>query len=342
MQPDLTPPARALFILNPVSGVTSAEAVLALVQQRFSAAGWELRTYTTQGNESLKPVVAEALDWGAQLVVVSGGDGTVSGAADGLVGTSVPLGVLPAGTWNALSRNLGIPLQLETALELILGEHSLRRLDGLSIAGRLYLLNAGAGISSTLIQTTDRQQKRRFGFLAYLLNFFRSLIGLQPHAFTLQIDDLPVRTRASEIMIVNSSVIGLGELPTPLNIYPDDGLMEVCVLRSRTLVDLLRVAWDVVISRRDRSPRLRTYRAARRIWVSASKPLVAQADGEIIGQTPFEAFVVPGAVCLIVPSAASRQGIELFREQIRALAERTFTVRSIRSAVGSGNARPEA
>ena len=174
------------------------------------------------------------------------------------------------------------------------------------------------------------------------MNFFRSLIGLQPHAFTQQIDDLPVRTRASEIMIVNSSVIGLGELPTPLNIYPDDGLMEVCVLRSRTLVDLLRVAWDVVISRRDRSPRLRTYRATRRIWVSASKPLVAQADGEIIGQTPFEAFVIPGAVWLIVPSAVSRQGIELFREQIRALAERTFTVRSIRSAAGSGSARPEA
>ena len=132
--------------------------------------------------------------------------------------------------------------------------------------------------------------------------------------------------RASEIMIINSSVIGLGELPTPLNIFPDDGQMEVCILRSLSLLDLLRLAWDLLISRRDRSPRLRTYRATRRIWVQSRKPLVVQADGEIIGQTPFEAFVIPGAVRIVVPCASSPQGIELFREQIRALAERTFTV----------------
>ena len=98
------------------------------------------------------------------------------------------------------------------------------KMDSLEVNGRHYLLNVGIGLSSAVIQSTRRHQKRRFGFLAYVWNFLAQASGLRKRTYRLGIDGREIKVRATELMVVNSSIIGFGELPTVLDIQPDDGI----------------------------------------------------------------------------------------------------------------------
>jgi diacylglycerol kinase (ATP) len=293
---------HAFLVINPISGLSNPQHIQQKFQQHFTEAGWTTSTYQTTGKENLKQIVQDAVRKGANLVVAAGGDGTISAVADGLVNTDIPLGILPTGTWNALARNLGIPtFNIDEAFRILLSNHTLRKIDGFVVKDRIYLLNLGIGLSSTLIGATDREQKRRLGFFAYLKNLLIHLFGLQLRGFRLEVDGAKFQAYASEVMLVNSSLVGLGELPTPLNIYPDDGKLELCVVRSRSIAGYFLVAWDIALSRRGSSPQLRVFPAQDRVRITTRKPMVVQADGEIIGTTPLDIKIHPGAVWILVP-----------------------------------------
>lgn len=291
----------AFLILNPVSGLSQPEVVCERFETTLQAAGWKTQVYRTTGQESVAEVVQQALAAGASLVVAAGGDGTISAVASGLAYTGVPLGVIPTGTWNALSHNLGIPLLLEDALRMLI--HSQRRIkmDALEIRGRCFLLNVGLGLSAAVIQNTQRHQKRRFGFLAYVWNTLVQLTGLRLNQLRLGIDGHEIRLTASELMVVNSSIIGLGELPTALDIHPDDGKIEILALRAPTIWGLGSILFNFLIGRSKESPGFQSFFASRSITIRARRKVVVQADGEIIGETPVEISIRPGAVEVIVP-----------------------------------------
>ena len=101
-------------------------------------------------------------------------------------------------------------------MHLLLKPHRLMKIDSLEVNGRHYLLNVGIGLSAAIIQSTQRHQKRRFGFLAYVWNFLGQASGLRQRSFRLGIDGRDTKVRATELMVINSSIIGFGELPTVL------------------------------------------------------------------------------------------------------------------------------
>lgn len=291
---------RAFVVINPVSGIGDVNAFRSKLEQHFDRAGWEYTLYQTTGDEVLKEVVADCVSQPYDMVVACGGDGTVSQVASGLVGSSIPMGAVPLGTWNALARNLGIPIYTEEALHLLTGEHAIREIDGLEVNGNIYLISVSTGFSSSMIHSTKRAAKRRFGFLAYFWNLVLQLFGLRRIGFHLVIDQKHRKVRAAEVMVVNSGLIGLGELPTKLNIHPDDGKMEVCILKPRTIFGLVTVAWNILVGGKNRNPEFRYYTAQDSISIKAKKPRIVQGDGEEIGMTPVEIRVVPNAIKLIV------------------------------------------
>lgn len=301
IQPAQPQSKTAFMVLNPVSGLT----IPGLVRQRYEAifreAGWEPRIYTTSGTEVLAEVVRQALDAGASLVIAAGGDGTVSEVGSALAFTGVPLGIVPTGTWNALAHNLAIPLALDSALRLLIGAHREIEMDAFKIGERYYLLNVGVGVSSSLIATTQRVQKRRFGFFAYLWNFVKQLAGIRLQTITLGVDGIPYRLRVSELMMVNSSLIGLGELPTALEIDPCDGRVEIIGICAPTAWEFIKIGLRFLVGRRTRTPGFISFTAKRSVEIHARKSLVVEADGEIIGSTPVEVNLVRRAVRVIVP-----------------------------------------
>lgn len=289
------------LVLNPVSGLTQPEVVRSRFEAVFQAEGWMTRVYQTTGQESLADVVRKALADGAEMVVAAGGDGTISAVSSGMTYSHVPLGILPTGTWNALAHNLGIPILFEDALHLLVTSQRRIKMDALEINGRDYLLNVGVGLSAAVIQNTQRQQKRKFGFLAYAWNLIAQMAGLRLRQFRLGLDGREVKVRASELMVVNSSILGLGELPTVLDIHPDDGRVEIIAICAPTVIALIGVALNFLIGRRKHIPGFLSFSAIRNITIRARQRNVVQADGEIIGHTPLEINLRPGAVAVIVP-----------------------------------------
>jgi diacylglycerol kinase family enzyme len=267
----------------------------------FAQGGWTFTLYETTGAEVVRDVVRTALASHPDLVVACGGDGTISQVASGLVGSTVPLGAVPLGTWNALARNMKIPFLPEDALRLLTGPHACLELDGLEVNENIYLINVGCGFSASMIGSTDRAAKRRFGFLAYIWNLILQLIGLRRIGFHLIIDQKHRKLRSAEVMVVNSGLLGLRELPTRLNIYPNDGKAEVCIFKPRSILSMPAVAWNILVIGKNRQPEFRYFTAQSSVSIKTKKPINVQGDGEIIGRTPVEIHIIRHAVSLVVP-----------------------------------------
>ncbi len=292
---------KALLILNPVSGIGNPDQLQAFCCRELEKAGWEVEVYLTRTDDDLGAVVKTALEDSCGLVVASGGDGTVAAVAAAMKNSPVPLGIIPSGTWNAIARHFAIPLNPQRAIGLILGEHNIASLDLMDIGDTVHAMNLTIGFSAAMIQSTGREEKRKFGIFAYFSNVFTQILGLKLKRYRLVIDGQRFKTRASEILVANYGIIGLRALEEILNIRPDDGKMDLIILRARTILDAPALFWRVVIKREKITPIYRIFKGCENISITSSKPVIVQADGEIIGTTPVQIQVVANAVQLIIP-----------------------------------------
>jgi YegS/Rv2252/BmrU family lipid kinase len=303
---------HALVVLNPVAG-DSHDEMRRHLERHFAAAGWTCELYATTGEERVADVVRAALpraperrDDQVDLVVAAGGDGTVSGVAGGIAQTEIPMGVIPLGTGNTFARELGIPLALGPALDLLTSDHTLLDIDAMAVGERLFVLSVSIGISGLMMRDTERADKRRFGRVAYVWTGLRKLLGYQPHRFDVTIDDdRPRLIRASEIAIANSGALGDPSLRWSPQVELDDGRIDVCVLRARSILDYVGLAVAVVLRRHAEEPGIRHYIAERRVEVDARSELAVQGDGEFIGNPPIKVTVLPGALRVVVPLSQS-------------------------------------
>lgn len=291
----------AFVVLNPVAGIVNPEFLKRTIENRFYAQGWHTSIHVTHKDENIAATVKRELEQGVDLVVVAGGDGTIAAVAAGMVHSPVPLGIIPTGTWNAIARNLSLPFNTIRAINLMTGRHRLKRLDLMSIGEKIHAMNVGIGFSSAMIEKTARAEKRKLGNLAYFSHAFKQVFGLQQRRYTIEADGQRYRGRAAEIFVANYGVVGLNVLEASLNIKPDDGKVDVLIMRARTLFDLPGLFWQMFIQRKKRTPKYRQISAVESLLIRTNPPSAVQADGELIGQTPVAVRVLPRCVKVIVP-----------------------------------------
>ena len=287
---------KTFAILNPKAGTCTAEDVRRALMTHFACEGGNCDVHETTGQEDLTDLARSARERGVDLVIAAGGDGTVSAVAEGLVGGPVPLGIIPLGTANVLSRELGIPIDLEGACALIAGEHGTTAIDALKVGERHFYTQVGVGIDALMIRDTKTEAKKRFGKLAYLWSAGKHLLGFQPRRFEMVVDGRRYERHASQILLANCGTLGQEPFRWGPNIRPDDGQVDVCVVRARTALDYAELAFRVAFRRHRESPNVRYYACKQSVSISSRKPLPVQADGEIIGETPVEVRVVPGVL----------------------------------------------
>ncbi len=292
---------RVLVVLNPQSGSCTADDVREALARHFPGEQGVCSIVETGEGVDLAEVARQGSDEGRDLVIAAGGDGTVSAVAHGLVGTETPLGIIPLGTANVLARELGIPVELEGACALLAGPYALRGVDVMRVAGKHYFTQVGIGIDAMMIRDTKTEHKRRFGRIAYLVTAARSLIGFQPRRFNLVVDGQKSRPKVMQIVVANVGTLGQPPFRWGPDIEPDDGRVNVCLVRARTLPDYARLVWHVVRHKHKQDPNVRYLDSRESVLVHCSRPMPVQADGEVIGETPVEIHVVPSAVRVVVP-----------------------------------------
>jgi len=291
---------KVFIVLNPLAGGIDPR-VREVLDRYIERAGWNAELYEMDGEEDVVEVVRSAYDRGFERFVAAGGDGTVSAVAGGVVGTEAAVGVLPLGTGNTLAQDLGIPLDPTAALDLLAEDHTILRIDAMEVGGRYYVLNVSVGLSARLMRDTRQADKRRFGRLAYIWNMIFQLLGFQPYRFELEIDGERQRLRASDVVVANSGALGEPTFRWAPEVRMDDGRLNVSVVRARSIVDYLNVAWSVLLRRHEREPAMRFFVVEQEIRIDSDHVLSVQADGEVIGHTPVHVEAVSGAVHVIVP-----------------------------------------
>lgn len=305
-------PLRIFVVLNPVAGFTNATAFRRRLRRFCKYYHCLHEVHETREGEDLKPVIDRAIRDGYQVFVAAGGDGTISQVASCLAYTDLPMGIIPVGTGNALARGLGLPQDFASAFRLIAGKHEYRMLDALRINGQYHVLNAGVGVTSKVVLNTPRPIKRRYGMLAYIWEAVKALFGIQPHSFRLTVDGRKYRMRASEVFIACGGWLGF-QLPfTDLDIQPDDGRVDVFVIKARNLWGYIGLAFNLLFGGRRQALPMKHIPAYREILIETRRPLPVQSDGDWVGKTPVKIEVCPQAVRLIVPSRESDVWSRLF------------------------------
>lgn len=251
---------------------------------------------TSSGNAGAEATRAALAD-GARLVVVCGGDGTVSACAAALAGTGVPMAVVPIGTGNLVARNLGIPLDPATAVAVAVGgvdrSVDLGRLDG---GPGVMVGMAGAGLDAAMVQDAPQWLKRRAGWAAYAVSLVRHLADRGFDA-VVDVDGRRIRHKHVRTVVVGN----VGALHGGLSLFPqarpDDGLLDVAVLAPRTALGWGSVAANLLRGRGRTAAVQR--RRGRHIVISARRPLRRESDGEPLADgRVLDIVVQPGALVL--------------------------------------------
>jgi YegS/Rv2252/BmrU family lipid kinase len=297
--------ATALLITNPAAARTEPEAV-SVVHAALRAHGWRTEVLATGGPGDARRLAEYGVREAVDLVAVFGGDGTTMQAAAGLVGTDVALGVVPGGTGNLLAGNLRIPASPARAAEVLVRGRT-RRID----LGRMerpsgthyFAVACGAGMDARVMAGTRSEHKRRWGMAAYVATTLRLIAEVRSTPHHITVDGAEYDANAAMVLVANCGEIFPPYFRLGAGIRPDDGLLDVVVIRADSVAQSVRAVWQLLRSGPDRPvPKgLVAYARGKEITVRAATPEPVQLDGEPDGDTPFTATVVPSAIRVVAP-----------------------------------------
>ena len=275
--------ARVHVLLNRSGGSIKADPSLAdKAAEALRKAGLDVEIELIDGGECevRSRVAAER---GDPLLIVGGGDGTVSAAASALVGTGTKLGILPLGTLNHFSRDLGIPADLDEAAKLIATGKE-RRVDVGEMNKRLFINNSAIGLYPLMVVDRDLQQSRlgRSKRLAMVVASLRMLIRFNHHRLTLTVNDERSGRVDTPLLFVgnNDYRIDMGAPGQRERI--DEGQLCVLVMRKKTRRSFLAASLRAFIGRSRRDDMVRI-EGVERLCVAVRRPrLIVSLDGEVI------------------------------------------------------------
>jgi diacylglycerol kinase (ATP) len=296
----------AHLIFNPVAGQRDATQDLALIQELLEP-HLSLTIHSTTPDTSPEEFVKLALSANADLVIASGGDGTVSAVAGALIGTGIPLGIIPRGTANAFAVSLGIPalLPVRNACQIILAEHT-RTVDAAYCNDIPMILLAGIGYEANVVETADRALKKQWGTLAYLMAGWQILDQQRVFQIEIEAEGERYEFEAAAITIANAapptSVLAQGAG----QVLPNDGLLDVTIATAEsklhavtTMLKLLGAA----ISNMELNQRNVIHGRTQRLKVTTDPVQKVVVDGEVVGTTPIEVECIPDGLIVFAPEA---------------------------------------
>ena len=217
-----------------------------------------------------------ALEDGAEVIFVWGGDGMVQRCVDALAGTQAVLAIVPAGTANLLAANLRIPGDLIEAVRVgLYGDR--RPLDTGSVNREHFAVMAGAGFDARMIKQADRGMKNRIGRAAYVYTGAMNLTARRAKA-VIEVDGAPFfKGRVACVLAGNVGKV-LGGVEAFDGAQPDDGLLELGVVTARNPAQWARTLGRVALSKAERSPFVRVARG-RRFQIRFDRRFPYEIDG---------------------------------------------------------------
>ncbi len=294
---------RARLIANPIAGTDEAAGRLELLQRRL-AADHELDTMLTGGAGDAREAAADAARAGYARVFVAGGDGTLNEVVNGIASIDralehVAIGVLPAGTGNDFAAALGIPRELDDALEA-LASGVVRAVDLGRVNGRLFANVSAGGFLADVSEAVDPALKDIAGRLAYLLGGAKVLLKAQPFGCIAA----GIDRRCLLFAVCNAPMIGGGRLIAP-SAAVDDGRLDVCIVGELELPKFVALLRQVASGTHTDHPEVE-YFTVEHMEMRFDRTIRVNADGEVFEAERCEYTVLPRAARFLVPAEPAR------------------------------------
>ena len=292
---DETLPKQAILVVN--AGSRKGADLFNQARDKLKAAGVELLdAKKCRSAKTMETAVKSALKK-APMVIVGGGDGSLSSTVDHFVGTETVFAILPLGTANSFARTLGVPLDLDGAIDVIANGVA-RKIDVGCINGDYFLNAAAMGIAPKVAETVPHGLKRKLGRLGYLI--WASWSAANFRAFRVKLEDgkRTVRMWATEVRIANGRYHGGIELIENADVKSGEIVIQVVTGRS-----VLKLGWSYFAAATKLKARRQTVRefVAQKFTLSTKPRMRVSIDGEVARETPLEISAVPDAVTIAAP-----------------------------------------
>jgi YegS/Rv2252/BmrU family lipid kinase len=290
---------RFLLLVNPTAGGGRARRLLPRVTRALAAGGVEHRLVLTESIEHGVEAARAAADDGEAVAVMSG-DGLIGQVGGALAGTGALMGVVPGGRGNDLARVLGIPLEVEPAVDL-LASGAEREIDVGEANGSRFLSIASCGFDSEANRLAN-EAGRVPGRLVYVYAALRALAAWRPATFDLVLDGAPRRVSGYTAAVANGGAYGGGMLLAP-GAELDDGLLDVVTVADVGKLRFLANLPKVFNGRHTDNDEVEVHRAAE-VTVDADRPFAVYGDGDRITDLPATFRVLRRALRVIAPPPA--------------------------------------
>lgn len=257
-----------------------------------------IAAHAVRNPSDLRGTVRAAVRSGAPMVIVGGGDGSLSGVVDEFVGTDCVFAVLPMGTANSFARTLRLPLDLEEAVDTI-ANGQLRRID-LGVIGTDYFVNAASvGLGPMIAETVPAGVKRALGRVGYFVWAARCFLRFRPFRLTVDDGTSVHQLWTSEVRIFNGRYHGGVELADSTDVDSGDIVVQAVTGRSRWRLSMDWYAKYFRLANRNDT----TVEFRGRLLRLDSKPChQISIDGELLARMPVEVRVAPRAIEVVVPA----------------------------------------
>ncbi|GAB4083568.1 diacylglycerol kinase [Myceligenerans cantabricum] len=292
-------------LVNPASRRGAGTGHAGAVVRRLEERGATVRTYQGATSAETASLAREAVAAGPDVLVVSGGDGTVACALPSLLGTGVPLAVAGGGTGNDLARAHGIPTDPHGAADVVL-DGDRRPVDTGTItddAGTVtpFATIACAGFDSRANERINRMRRPQ-GAARYTLGTYLEVLGLRTHRYTLAADDGEPSVVAGHLLAIGNTRYYGGGRPILPDADPADGLLDITLVEAVGRLGLIGLDKPIKRGEHLSRPGVRALRAAS-VRVETDDDLIMYADGERVGPLPVTVTAHHRTLTLCLPRA---------------------------------------
>jgi diacylglycerol kinase (ATP) len=293
---------RICVILNPSAGsVGDAEDIVARLGRLPKA---EIR-FTRKAGAAAR-FAKTAIRKGYDIIVAAGGDGTLNEVVNG-IGENLGdagVGLIPLGTGNDFARTIGIPTNVDAAIDLILAGTN-RAVDLVRVTSDdvRYFVNVSAGGFSGLVdEKLTPEMKKTWGPLAYLRGAAAALSELRAYETTLAFDNVEsLRIELYNVVVANGRYIAGGTLIAP-DAAIDDGLLDIVLVPKRSATELALVAAQIALGAHLSNSAI-VFRRAAKLTVNSKPGMWFNVDGELVGNEPARFEIVPRGLRFIAPTS---------------------------------------
>lgn len=283
---------KILFIVNPGSGSHQVD-FTSLITTYFSSKPHAFELYELPENcsmEQIRAVIKSAL---ADRVVAVGGDGTLKLVAECLQDSNTPIGLIPAGSANGMAKELGIPTELNQALDVVVNGQP-KRIHAVRVNGELCIHLADIGFNAYTVKKFDDLPQR--GMWGYARATWKALWSHHKMEVVFKIKDEVIRSEAAMVVIANATMYGTGVKINPEGDLTDE-LFEVILVKKYSVMEILKIRFTDLPFNRDKIELFHTSG----LTIKTKHKVHFQVDGEYMGKVnSVEAEIVPAAIHIII------------------------------------------